>query len=480
MRIKTREEIRQDLLTALNNMLPDLDLTEGTPERDMFIESQISGSLSNIWDGINYVGKVSAPLTYYLELEDVDIDRFCATFGVTARPATRATGVVTFYTSTEPVSTIYINDGTIVNTGGANAVEFSVDGDYTIPYSIRNSYYNAIEERWEIDCNVKAINAGPDYKAGTGTVTRLQTAITGIDGVVNAAPITGGTNTETVASRMTRVVNKFQGRDLGPTAGIQNFVGVYASAVNIVGANDPLMERDEGIGGAIDIYIIGKDLASTTDEIIITSSGLETGTNVLYTPTSIIMLKQPVSNTISVVINDIPLTPVLDYSLVADTGMLSNSTAGSDMVVFTSSGYLVDGDIVELSYNYNSLLETIETALNATTNHFHNRDYLLRSMTEVTIGVYLKIKEVAGQDFTAVAAVVQLLISDFINKILNTGIVELADIVGIAKNYTGVDNIQLTTAALTATGGGTIIGTDVLIEKNQYPVAGVINIVQWT
>lgn len=480
MRIKSREEIRQDLLTALNNMLPDLDLTEGTPERDMFIESQISGSLSNIWDGINYAGKASAPLTYYLELEDVEIDRFCATFGVTPRPATRATGVVTFYTSTEPVSTIYINDGIIVNTGGANAVEFSVDGDYTIPYSIRNSYYNAIEERWEINCNVQAVNAGPDYKAGTSTVTRLQTAIAGIDGVVNAAPITGGTNTETVASRMTRVVNKFQGRDLGPTSGIQNFVGVYASAVNIVGANDPLMERDEGVGGAIDIYIIGEDLASTTDEIVITSSGLETGINVLYTSTSIIMLKQPVSSIISVVIDGTVLIPVTDYTLVVDTGMLSKSTSGSDMVVFTSTGYLTAGAVVELSYNYNSLLETIETALNTSTNHFHDRNYLLRSETEVTIGVYLKIKEIAGQDFTAIAEAVQLLISDFINKILNSGAVELADIVGVAKNYAGVDNIQLTTAALTATGGGQIIGTDVILSKNEYPVAGTINIVQWT
>lgn len=484
MNIKTREQIRQDLYTKLSNMLPELDLTEGTPERDMFIESQIAGALGPIWDEITYTSKLHAPITYYEDLLEEDINNFCATFSITPRPSTQATGTVTFYTYTEPPDTIDIPDGTVVNTGGALPVEFAVDGDYSIPYATRNSYYNATNERWEIDCSVKSVNSGSEYRAGTGTITRLQGTVSGIDGVINAAPVTGGTDAETIASRLSRVVTKFQGRDFGPTAGLENFILVYADAVNTVGANNILMERDEGLGGMIDFYIIGSNLESVTDEVAITSEGLSSGINVVYTETEIILQYPPVSSIISIVKNDTVLSTSY-YELVVDTGLLSKSTSASDKIRLTAAGISAvgnfsNGDIVEVSYNYNSLLHTIEDELNSSINHFHNRDYLLREMIPVTVDTYLRLQVIAGQDFDSIAGSVELEIASFINTIQNEGSVELADVIGVAKNYTGVDNIDTTTATLTPSGGGTLTAQgDILLGSNEYPVSGTITIVEW-
>lgn len=485
MNIKTREQIRQDIYTKLSNMLPELDLTEGTPERDMFIESQIAGALGPIWDEISYTSKLHAPITYYEDLLEEDINNFCATFSVTPRPSTQATGTVTLYTYTEPPDTIDITNGTIVNTGGAIPVEFEIDGDYSIPYATRNSYYNATNERWEIECNVKSVNAGSEYRAGTGTITRIQTAISGIEGVINAAPVTGGTDAETIASRLSRVVTKFQGRDMGPTAGLENFILVYADAVNTVGANNVLMERDQGLGGMIDFYIIGSDLESTTDEVAITTEGLITGINVSYTSTGIALQSPPASSIISVVKNDVVLSPSY-YELVVDTGVYSKSTTANDVVSLTAAGISAvgsfsDGDVVEVSYNYNALLHTIEGQLSSTVNHFHNRDYLLREMIPVTVDVAMRLQVIAGQDFDSIAGSVELEIASFINAIQDEGSVELADVIGVAKNYTGVDNIDITTASLTPTGGGTLTAQgDILLGSNEYPVSGTITITEWT
>lgn len=485
MRIKTIEEIRQDLITNLNTRLENLDLTEGTPERDMFVESQISGSLENIWAEIAYASKLHAPLVYYTELNEEDIDNYCATFGVYQRQATKSTGKVTFFTYTEPVDNIEVTDGLKVTTGGTNPIEFEVDGNYTIPYTVRHSYYNANEDRWEIECNVIAVNAGPDYRAATGTVNQLQTSVVGIEGVINNDPISGGEAEESISSRLSRVVDKFQGRDLGSTSGLLSFINIYATAVNIVGANDPLMERDNGLGGMIDIYIIGENLESYTEEVVITSSGLISGVNVSFTSTGVVFEKQPVDSIISLIKNDVVIDPDY-YQLVKDTGLLKNSTRASDTIELTSTGIanigpFEDSDVLEISYNYNYLLEEIETELNSTTNHYENRDYLLRGMTEVTVDMYMKFKEIAGQDFTSIADNVELELSSEINAVNNAGALELADLISVAKNYTGVDNIDLTTVSITPSGGGTKTAQgDIIFGKNEYPVAGTITLVRWT
>jgi len=486
MIIKNTNDIRTDLLNELNTALPDLDLTEGTPERDMFVETPITGQLSGIWDGIIYAQKLYAPLVYYDDLEEDEINQFCSTYNVIQRPATYSAGTVTFYTSTEPVNDIVIADGSEIATIGANPVRFVVDGTYTLYAANQVAYYNAVNERWEITVSVRAINAGPDERTASGTVTSIISDIDGIDGVNNDESITGGEDAETVIERLRRVNEKFQGRDLGADAGLRSHIGLYTRYIDIVGANDPLMERDEGLGGAIDIYIIGEDLETKTDTVNITSTGLTLSTSVVnYTSTGITFEKQPVHQISGVVKNGTVLNTSY-YTLSQDTEILRKSTQGFDKVLLTSTGIsaigpFADGDEVKITYNYNKMLHTIEEDLNSTGNHYQNRDYLLREMDKVSIAVYMKFKEVSGQDFDTVVSSVELEVSTFITGIKNTGDVQLADIEGIVKKHSGVDNVDLTTAAITPTGGG-VLSTqgDILLGKNEYPDPGIMTFERWT
>jgi len=482
---KTSNEIRNEIIEALLSKLPNLDLTEGSPERDLFIEAPLEGQLNQLWEDIIYAAKLHAPHTYQADIEDEDLINYMGNYGITQTSATYATGVLTFYTTAAPTQDVLIASGTIARTQEANPIEFAVQGDYIMYTSIASSYFNANTQRYEINCSVKAVVSGETSRTGSNTVVELASGITGITGVTNSDPITGGQDEETVTDALARVINTFQGRGLGPTQGLINFIIPYVNAVNVVGANDPEMERDEGLGGMIDFYVIGENLITVTDTFTITSTGLETGVNVNYTSTGIILNNPPVSDLLSLIVNDTVMYPNY-YELTVDTGILSKSTQASDRVTITSTGlsngFLFNaGDVVEVSYLYNDLLETIEDDLNSVENHYQNRDYLLREMTEVTITVYMKFKETAGQDFDLIADDVELAISSFINSILNGGSLELADVVGEAKDITTVDNIDLTTVTLTPSGGGTLTAQgDILFSKNEYPVAGTITLVRWT
>jgi len=482
---KSANEIRNEIIDALLAKLPNLDLTEGSPERDLFIEAPLEGQLQDLWEKIIYAAKLHAPHTYQADIEDEDLINYMSNYGITQSAATYATGVLTFYTTAIPTQDILVASGTIARTQEVSPIEFAVQGDYQMYFSVAPSYFNANTQRYEINCSVKATVAGTTSRAGANSVVELSSGITGITGVTNNDPITGGQDEESVTDALARVISTFQGRGLGPTQGLINFIIPYVEAVNAVGANDPEMERDEGLGGMIDFYIIGESLITATDTFTITSTGLETGVNVTYTSTGIILGSPPVRDLLSVIVNDNVMHPVY-YELTEDTGILSKSTQASDRVTVTSTGLANDfwfksGDVVEVSYLYNDLLSTIENDLNSIENHYQNRDYLLREMTEVTITVYMRFKETAGQDFDIISNDVETAISSFINSILNGGSLELADVVGVAKAITTVDNIDLTNVALTATGGGTKTAQgDILFSKNEYPTAGTITLVRWT
>lgn len=482
---KTIEDMRIEIMSELLNRIPSLDLTEGTIERDIFVEAPIAGQLIEIWDQIAYSAKLHAPVIYYEDLVRSDIDAYMANFNIGVRAATNSYGSITFYTNSAPTQDVIIPSGTTVKTQDSNPLEFIVQADYIIYYSIAPSYYNSIEDRWEIECAIKALEAGPLYSAGSGTITILPSIVPGIDGVVNANAVSGGLAEEEIASALRRLVEKFQGRGLATYAGLRSYIRGFSNEVNLVGSEDPEMLRDQGRGGAIDIYIIGDEIENATDTISITSTGLANPETVSYTTDSIVMANQPVDDILSVTISTTTLLPD-NYELVEDTGLYKRSTDGFDKVQLTSTGitstgYFVHGDVIEVSYLYNALPTEIKDSLNSSENYYINRNYLVRTMTPVTIDMYMKFKELAGQDFNDISTSVELVLSTFINEIGAAGSVELADLIGEAKASPSVDNIDLTTVDITHTGGGTSTAQgDILLGKNEYPIAGTFTLVRWT
>lgn len=142
--------------------------------------------------------------------QGLDVDSFVNDFGLTRLPANAATGQVTFSraTPTNPAviligSVVQTTDGTQNFTVYADATNsaYSVNAGgpgiagYTIPAAVPS-----------LNVPVQAVTAGTFGNVQAGVLTILQTGISGVDTVTNAAPFTNGFNAESDAALKARFV----------------------------------------------------------------------------------------------------------------------------------------------------------------------------------------------------------------------------------------------------------------------------------
>ena len=356
---KDMNDVRASILRQFATYLPNLDLTEGTPERDLFVEAPLAGFISPLWSYATYIAQLQSPMVYSANLAVDDINNYINTFQIIPVGATYASGTVTFFTYNKPTADIIIGTGTTVTTTSNPPNQYVTTKTAVIYLSNNAPYYNASTERWEITASVQSNTAGSGYAAGANTVTRIPNKINGIDGCTNFMPIIDGSPAESINSKLQKVTQKFQGRDLSSTSGTKSYIKSLSSNANVVLAGDPLMLRDGGLGGCIDVYVMDQNLITTSDTLTITSTGLINPTNVKYTTTTIKMSNQPVSSLVSLIrtLNGVSTTtPSHQYDLIKDTGLLQYSTSSSDQLeLVPTNGYQSWGFITGIQVVTSSL-----------------------------------------------------------------------------------------------------------------------------
>jgi hypothetical protein len=473
--VKSVNEIRTSLMGEYNTRQPDLDLSEGTPERDIFIEAPISGSLTNLWDNEDYVSKLFAPIKYYQEINDGDIEAYCANFDITRRAAIFSTGIVVFYTNTKPSADIVISSGTLVSTVSTPQLSFSVITDFVAPLTNITSYYNALTLRYEFSLTVQATVASSTYRAGALTVTVLNTSIPGIQGCINTNSISGGGDAETNQSMLQRTLARFQSRGLNNDLGIKSYVENYTVSAYIASAGDPLMLRDEGHGGMIDVYIEDVTLAGYQERFTITAEGLAQTITSNYTTKSLTLSKPPVYSITSITINNVG-TPIAYYTLVKDLGILTKSMSAQDKFVLTSTGIsnlgeFKVGDNILVNYDYNSLAYSINTNLTTSTNKYLLRDYLVREMTAAPIKIEMTLTPITGATIETYQSSWNSIISTYITSLSSGSTVTIANILSTYNSISTIANINLPSIVLTDVNGlGINSSGNLVFPNNVYPV----------
>jgi uncharacterized phage protein gp47/JayE len=185
--------------------------------------------------------------------------------GKTPNPAVGSTGVVNYTTAVLPTSNLTVPTGAIVQ--GSNGQQYQTTSSATLIAANASSYFNPVDLLWELPVPVASLKTGSATYAPENTVGTIITGVTGFSGVYNPAAISGGSDPETDQSLVSRSQLVYQGNNVGTLTGIQQLIADNYSVENIlvVGANNPLMLRDNGYGGCVDVYIQGQTITQVTE-----------------------------------------------------------------------------------------------------------------------------------------------------------------------------------------------------------------------
>lgn len=212
-------------------------------------------------------------------LIDQQFDKYASNYDLSRKGATKATGMVTFYTEIRPTSDILIVDNTVVSTisnyeDSFGAVNFVVVGTKILSASNPDIYYNPTAKRYEIQADIQAQSEGDIGNVPAGAITVTLNATPNLR-VINNIPTRYGNDRESNKQLSDRIKVARSEYDSGTEGGYNSTAmdvpGVIQSRVEIGG--DPLMMRDydvtdaKHIGGKVDVYIRGSKLMQMVDQV---------------------------------------------------------------------------------------------------------------------------------------------------------------------------------------------------------------------
>jgi len=173
----------------LGNVPSDVDKSEGSIIFDALspASQELAQSEIQLDQVLNMVFAQSAAANGYSD----QLDLRCGEFGLTRKPGTNATGQATFTGS----ETTPIPIGSIIQTTGS--LQYATTSAGVIAGGLAT-------------VDIQASDIGTAYNVPANTIIQIPTAISGITGVNNSAPIAGGTEIETDTALLQRMLAQVQ------------------------------------------------------------------------------------------------------------------------------------------------------------------------------------------------------------------------------------------------------------------------------
>lgn len=306
-----------------------------------------------------------------------------------------------------------------------------------------NNFYDAAHRVYRLDIPVQCTTPGPNGNVGPNRIVKSQRAISGFQRITNFAGASPGTDQESNTDLAdTLLIFNLGINDISTPYGIgletkRQFPGIID--YKVIFGSDTLLTRASVDAGATDVYIIGSTAVTNSDSFT-------------YAGQPLVLRKQPILSIISV--TNGPTTYVLgtNYIFVPDlNGPYGGSPQGRDAIQFLPTSVLLPaiGDTVTVSYNYNSLISTIQNFFTSPRFFAIGRSLLYKQGQQTIVSVAGTLTVLPNFDANAVRANVVTAIINYVNS-LKLGIpleefnliTYLGQTVGSAG---GIDNFVLTT-----------------------------------
>ena len=362
---KSEEQITNELMSSIESSDNTLDTTQG-PLPDIMIRPQ-AGQLAQASAEAEGL-RTLFTLQFGSSATEEEIRTALANYGSSPGAGATSSHIQYFMRFTRPLEDITIPSGSLVSNRDGTLI-YRIVNSGTIFFSSMPSFYNPSRNAYEIGLLVEATGIGPDYNLPAYRINTIMSPISGIDATENRVASSGGLDQESTDQQVSRLQESLKGRNFGAPGGIKdkimNALPEKITDVAVIQPFDPEFTRNI-FGPALDIYMIGNQLTSATQNVI-----------AIANQTEILLTHRPVIGVSDLRVNGISGT--VGYTLVQDTSPESgNSLRAIDIIVLDTP--LILGDIVEVDYEYNKLLETVQdTVFGEGNEYLFNTDMLLRS-----------------------------------------------------------------------------------------------------
>ncbi len=313
----TKEELRTLIQQTISSSNPEIDVEFG-PVYNIFI-NPTAILLEMIDKRLDYIKNIG-DIDKLKDLSEKDLDSYARMFGIKRKQGTKATGIVTFFTTTVSTSPINIEQGTAVQT--QEGVRFvTTQPFFVLPDSIE-LYKNPITSRYEFHVSVEAVEEGSQGNVPASSISLLLDIVPGIKGVVNKTATIGGYDRETNEQFANKIKLVLQG-GLNPSS-------INGTIVRLLANNyikDVRVEKQKPIvPGTIDFYYIGSKMAY--EEEIAYWYGFNT-----------YFKKRPVIEVVEVVSGGNVFVPGVDYIFSRDTSSAyARTSRANDKIVWLENG----------------------------------------------------------------------------------------------------------------------------------------------
>lgn len=442
-----------------------IEISEGTFTKDVVIDAP-SKEFENLYVRVDQVSNDQSIST----ASEVGLEAIARNFSKVKKGARRARGLARFYSNTIPTSNLVIPAGTTVATvlsDVTTAVQFRTTQTVTMYSAQAISYYNTTTTKYEISVEIEASSGGESGNVGAGTIVVMNGTISGINGVYNPFATTGGLPEETSQQLGARLSSALAGVAIGTKAGITSFI-LEQDAVEevlVVGGGD----TGRADIGAVDIYVKGKLYRNFKDEF-----------SDPYSPyPSFVFSKQPViSGTLTSLLSSISGTlPSASWTFSKDVGAYGGSFLAQDAIQWLSNVPTASGSIIA-NYQYNGLIEDLQSILGRDNQDILNSDTLVKWATEVPVDITVRIRILDGFVGTDVSTLVINAVAAFLNLSSVGAEVQQADVAREILNVTGVDDAFLPFDVFQSTDGSIVRNSfnNLTIPSKAYASAGTITV----
>jgi len=429
--IKTFRDIVNSMLRYLRSKRPNVDTSPGTFTRDVVVDS-VASEIETLYFDLYRASNAQSP-----DLATVsDVEKLGTNFQVVRKGPTKATGVVTFYSFNQPVSSITIPRGTTLSSkagAGSPAQQYVTTQDVLLS----SLNFNADNGRYEVDAMIRASSAGLSANVPPGAISAIINPIAGVDGVYNYNAIANGLNFEPLPQFRARLKASLLGNNIGTVNGYYDAViqdpDVIDVSVSALGIGTILISRNTP--GAVDVYIRGLVSTQFTETYAVPSILRE-----------FIVTKQPLDilakSTFSLIGS---VTGILvegtHYTVVQDTGNLAGSVNASDKFVFTN--LVTTGEIITVIYSYNALVETKQNYMEDNSRKVLGADLLIKAAKPRKINIECTIRVLSGYTSSIIVTAVSNALAAALNTYTIGEEVQQSDLLAVIVNTTGVDDVVI-------------------------------------